>query len=122
MQSLKQAVVLCIALSATLLLPVAGEDAPTTALTREGAVRRAVINNPELGVAMMEIARAKSRLRWAGRLDNPELELSSSTDQLGLNEDEGTFEIAFSQRFAESSRSLTCWPIGPTTWPLNCER
>jgi len=104
MQSLKQAVVLCIALSATLLLPVAGEDAPTTALTREGAIRRAVINNPELGVAMMEIARAKSRLRWAGRLDNPELELSSSTDQLGLNEDEGTFEIAFSQRFPITSR------------------
>ena len=80
-------------------LPVLG--AP---LTRDAAIREAVIQNPELAVAMAEIARAQSRLRWSGRLDNPELELSSSTDQLGLNEDEGTFEIAFSQRFPVTSR------------------
>jgi cobalt-zinc-cadmium efflux system outer membrane protein len=73
-------------------------------LTRESAIRTAVLNNRELSVASLEIERAKSRLRWAGRLDNPELELSSSTDQFGLNEDEGTFEIAFSQRFPVTSR------------------
>jgi len=104
MQPLNQALALCIVLSAALLVRATGEDAPTTALTREGAIRRAVVDNPELAVAVMEIARAKSRLRWAGRLENPELELSSSTDQLGLNEDEGTFEIAFSQRFPITSR------------------
>ena len=73
-------------------------------LTREAAIRTAVLNNRELSVATLEIDRAKSRLRWAGRLDNPEFELSSSTDQFGLNEDEGTFEIAFSQRFPVTSR------------------
>lgn len=104
MQPLNQALALCIVLSAALLVRATGEDAPTTALTREGAIRRAVVDNPELAVAVMEIARAKSRLRWAGRLENPELELSSSTDQLGLNEDERTFEIAFSQRFPVTSR------------------
>jgi len=73
-------------------------------LTRDAAIRSAVLNNPELSVASLEIERAKSRLRWAGRLDNPELELSTSTDQFGSNEDEGGLEIAFSQRFPVTSR------------------
>ena len=80
-------------------LPVRG--AP---LTRDAAILEAVTKNPELGVAMIEIARAKSRLRWAGKLDNPELELSGSTDQLGANEGESTAEIALSQRFPITSR------------------
>jgi len=73
-------------------------------LTRDAAIRSAVLNHPELSVASLEIERAKSRLRWAGRLDNPELEFSTSTDQFGSNEGEGGFEIAFSQRFPLTSR------------------
>ncbi len=87
-----------------LRLTATGQDESILTFSREAAIESAVRNNPELSVAALEIERAKSRLRWAGRLENPELELSSSTDQFGLNEDEGEIEIAFSQRFPVTSR------------------
>ncbi len=86
------------------LLPAAAEEASNHGLTRDGAIQQGIRHNPELAVARLEIDRAKSRLRWAGRLENPELELSGSTDQLGLNDDESVIEIAFSQRFPITSR------------------
>ncbi len=73
-------------------------------LTRDDAIRRALTHNRQLAVASLEIDRAQARFRWAGRLDNPELEVSRSTDQLGLNDDEGGVEMAFQQRFPVTSR------------------
>ncbi|MGI9242468.1 MAG: TolC family protein [Verrucomicrobiales bacterium] len=73
-------------------------------LTNDGAIEVALANNLELRVAALEIDRANSRLRWSGRLSNPELGLSGASDFIGENEDEGGFEIAFSQRFPVTSR------------------
>ncbi len=84
-------------------LPATAQNS-SAALTRDGAIRTALLNNLELKVADLEIDRARSRLRWAGRLSNPDLELSGSTDQYGLDDDESGFEIAFSQRFPITSR------------------
>lgn len=80
------------------------QDAPSLAMSREEAIASALQNNPDLSAAALEIERARSRLRWAGRLANPELELSGSTDQFGSDDGEGAFEIAFSQRFPVTSR------------------
>jgi len=79
-----------------------GADA--RALDRNQAIRLAFENNRELAVAGLEIDRAKSRLRWAGRLDNPELEVSARDDGLGLDEGDGGVEVALSQRFPLTAR------------------
>jgi len=78
--------------------------ASAVGLGRDAAIEAALANNLELRVAALEIDRAHSRLRWAGRLSNPELELSGASDFIGEDEDEGGFEIAFSQRFPITSR------------------
>lgn len=69
------------------------------ALTRDKAISFAFSNHRELKIASLEIKRASSRVQWSGRLENPELELSASDDGVGLDEGEGNYEIAFSQRF-----------------------
>ena len=73
-------------------------------VTRVGAVETAFANNRELRIAELETDRAKATLRWAGRLDNPEFELNYSDDGVGLDENEGVLEVAFSQRFPITSR------------------
>lgn len=73
-------------------------------VTRVGAVETAFANNRELRIAELETDRAKATLRWSGRLDNPELELNYSDDGIGLDENEGVLEVAFSQRFPITSR------------------
>ena len=79
-------------------LPVIrAEDA--VSLPRDKAISLAFANNRELKIAALEIKRASSRVHWSGRLENPELELSASDDGVGLDEGEGNYEIAFSQRF-----------------------
>ena len=89
-------------LSVLLAAPIApGETVP---FTREAAISTALSTNRDLAVAALEIDRARSRAHWAGRLDNPELELSIASDQLGLDDDENNFEIALSQRFPLTSR------------------
>jgi len=74
------------------------------AVSRDEAIRRAFGNSPELKIAALEIKRASSRLRWSGRLENPELELSASDDGVGLDEGEGNYEVAFSQQFPLTSK------------------
>src|SRR5690606_6186604 len=83
---------------------------------REKAITLAFANKRELKIAALEIKRAASRVRWAGRLENPELELSASDDGVGLDEGEGNYEIAFSQRFPLTSKlkkekSLRTWQV-----------
>lgn len=90
--------------------------ADTVPLSREKAIALAFANKRELKIAALEIKRAASRVQWAGRLDNPELELSASDDGAGLDEGEGTYEIAFSQRFPLTSKlkkekSLRTWQV-----------
>lgn len=83
-----------------------GSAAPVAAdpLGIDEAVRTAYGNNRELAVAELEIERAKSRLRWSGRLDNPELDIAWTSDEPGNDEDEGTFEVGFVQAFPLTSR------------------
>ena len=74
-----------------------GDD--TGSLSRDKVIALALGNNRELKIAALEINRATSRVQWSGRLENPELELSARDDGVGLDEGEGNYEIAFSQRF-----------------------
>ena len=80
------------------------KDKNTLVLTGHGAIAQALKNNPDLAVAEMEIQRAKSRARWSGRLDNPELEITAADDIIGLRDSERTLEVAFSQRYPLTSR------------------
>lgn len=73
-------------------------------LSRADGVELAFKSNRELAIAELAVARAKADARWAGRLDNPEVELSFSDDGVGLNDNEGVFEVAFAQRFPITSR------------------
>lgn len=73
-------------------------------LTIDQAIELALETNRDLRIAALQIDRAKSRLRWSGRLDNPELEFSGTNDSIGLDDNEATYEVAFSQRFPVTSR------------------
>lgn len=94
-----------------LLLPLAplllaasvgrGDEATTTV---DALIERAYANNRDLRLATIEIERAKNRLRWSGRLPNPELEISATDDGPGLDEGEAVYEVAFAQRFPVTSR------------------
>ncbi|MDF1658129.1 MAG: TolC family protein [Verrucomicrobiales bacterium] len=76
----------------------------TVNISRTSGIELALQNNRELAIAELAISRAKVEARWAGRLDNPELELNYSDDGVGLDENEGVFEVAFAQRFPITSR------------------
>lgn len=94
--------------SLLLLLVLVAGQAPLVgaprAVTRDEAIQMAFANHPDLKVAAIQIDRAASRLRWSGRLENPELELSVSDDGVGLNEGEGNYSVAFAQRFPLTAR------------------
>jgi len=70
----------------------------------ENAVRYASGHNLQLRAAQIQIEAARARLKWSGKLDNPELEVAGATDQFGLNEGESTFQVAFAQRFPVTNR------------------
>lgn len=73
-------------------------------LTRDAAIEIAFQNNRELAIAALEIRRAESRLRWSGRLENPEMEIEATSDGIGNDENEGSFLVGFSQSFPLTSR------------------
>ena len=79
-------------------------QAPARALQLDEAIRLALINNKSIVLSSLEIERAKSLLRWSGRLDNPELEFSGGKDNLGLNEGENSFKITFAQKYPFTTR------------------
>lgn len=89
------------ALTTSTLALKAGED---FRISRTSGIKLAFRNNRELAIAELAVARAKADARWAGRLDNPELELGISDDGVGRDENEGAFELAFAQRFPITSR------------------
>jgi len=72
---------------------------PATVLDRDTAIQQALQQNRDLRVASLQIQRAKVRLHWAGRLPNPEIELTAEDDFLGENEDENSLGLAYTQRF-----------------------
>lgn len=88
----------------SLISPLHAEPAAIRSLAPSEAIAIALKNNPDLKVAELEIARAKSRARWSGRLDNPELEVTAADDAIGLGDDERSLEVAFSQSFPLTSR------------------
>lgn len=77
--------------------------AEDTVLGREDAIVQALRKNPDLRVAALEIEVAHARLRWAGLLPNPELEITASDDFPGEAAGERTLEIGFTQRFPAAS-------------------
>ena len=80
------------------------EGNDTRVLSGDEAILLAYRNNPELRLAEMELLRAETRLRWAGRLPNPKLELLAADDSLGLDENEQRLGLGFSQSFPVTSR------------------
>lgn len=80
------------------------EGNATRVLSGDEAILLAYRNNPELRLAELELRRAETRLRWAGRLPNPKLELSAGDDSLGLDENEQNLGLGFSQSFPVTSR------------------
>lgn len=74
------------------------------ALNREAAVHNALRQNAELRVASFEVARARARLRWSGKLKPPEIELLANTDQFGNNENESLFAVGIAQGFPLTDR------------------
>lgn len=68
-------------------------------VSRDDAIRKAYANNRELAIAALETERAASRLRWSGRLENPELEISRMGDGFGNNSEESVSEVGFTQKF-----------------------
>jgi len=88
----------------TLTASLHAREAQVRSLAPSEAIAIALENNPELKVAELEIARANSRARWSGRLNNPELEVTAADDAIGLGDEERTLEVAFSQSFPLTSR------------------
>lgn len=91
-------------LPAVLALSSSLEAADVRSLSRSEAIALSLANNRELGIAALEIERAAASFRWAGRLANPQLEVSRSGDAIGLDDGERNYAVAFSQRFPITSR------------------
>lgn len=87
-----------------LLLTARPAYAQVVSLTVDSAIQRALENNPELQAVRMRIAVAEANRKWAGRLDDPALEASGTTDQFGLDDGEGVLELAIEQRFPLTRR------------------
>jgi cobalt-zinc-cadmium efflux system outer membrane protein len=102
----KALLIVTIAFTTIATPPAHAQDPPRTALNLsvDQAITQALDHNRQLRVAALEIDKARSRLRWSGRLNNPTLDLEGSNDQWGNNEGEGAYEIAFSQSFPLTSR------------------
>ena len=95
---------LAIAVAAAPFRHAADAEEEHHVFTSHEAIARALTHNPDLAVAELEIARAESRLRWSGRLENPQLEISADDDAIGLGDNERALSVAFSQRYPLTSR------------------
>ncbi len=76
----------------------------TATFTLEAAIQQAIAKNPELEAARAKIAVAEARAKWAGKLADPNFELSAKSDEFGLDDDENTVQIAVSQKFPLTRR------------------
>ena len=75
------------------LLVVDAQESIQYELTRDAAIELALTQNHNLKIESLAVDRAESSLRWAGRLSNPELEVSGSFDDFGQDEGEYGFGI-----------------------------
>ncbi len=82
---------------------VRAEAIPLT-FTPEQAVASAWRGNRDLIAARFAIQQAEARLKQAGLMPNPELELSHAEDRLLKNEGEYNLSVGFKQRFPITGR------------------
>lgn len=82
---------------------VRAEAIPLT-FTPEQAVSLALRGNRDLMAARFAIQQAEARLKQAGLMQNPELELGHATDRLLKNEGEYNLSVGFKQRFPITGR------------------
>jgi len=73
-------------------------------LTSQGAVALALQKNQSLQAARSAINEAGAYSQYAGRLDNPELNLGYASDRAFNNEREQSYSIGFEQRFPITNR------------------
>ncbi len=73
-------------------------------LTLDDAVVRALTGNQELRAARLEIDRAEGRLRQAGRLSNPEIELVGRSERAISPGQGSTLSAALAQSFPVTNR------------------
>lgn len=82
---------------------VRAEAIPLT-FTPEQAVSLALRGNRDLMAARFAIQQAEARLKQAGLMQNPELELGHATDRLLKNDGEYNLSVGFKQRFPITGR------------------
>ena len=78
-----------------------GASLPASDFTLESAVTHALAHNPDLAAARFRIDEARGKVTGAGRLSNPDLEISASKMTAGK---EGNVGIAFMQKFPVTGR------------------
>ncbi len=83
----------------TFIASIAG--AAELRLSVDGAADYAIRNNPTLAAARLRIDEARGRLRQAGRLSNPELEVDLSRN---VRAPEGSWGVALVQKFPLTAR------------------
>ena len=83
------------------ILPALCAGAADIRLSQRNATAYALKHNPVLAAARLRIDEARARLKQAGRLLNPEIEVELSRN---LKAPEGTVGIAFSQQFPLTAR------------------
>ncbi len=83
---------------------VAAGDRQEIELTAEQAVREALAANRDLQAARQTIEIARGRLLQAGRLSNPEFEMSGRDDFAFRDEGERGYGVGFSQSFPITGR------------------
>jgi outer membrane protein TolC len=76
----------------------------TLQINNSDAVALALRQHPSLGAARAAIEEAGAYSRYAGRLDNPELNLEYASDKAFNDEGEHTYSIGFEQRFPVTNR------------------
>lgn len=79
-------------------------ESPTEWFTIDEAIEIALQRNHELQAVAVNIDRAKARLEWAGRLENPVVNVSTSDDFAGLDENEGALTVGITQQFPITKR------------------
>ena len=67
---------------------VLAQSAPARTVNADELVRRALESNRELAAARLDVTRARARLRQAGLLPNPVLEVEQTGGALGISEGE----------------------------------
>jgi outer membrane protein, heavy metal efflux system len=82
------------------------------ALSFEGAVQNALLNNRELRAARYVVEQARGRLVQSGRWANPEIQVAGMSDFVFGNKGEAAFSVGIYQMFPVTSRLALSRQIG----------